>query len=155
MKKNGIDHLCFLPCDLLAFGLYDLAENFPVQMRLQQKTAHQISSKLIKKWLIYSHFYNSAFSLYVVTSKASNRKRANRTESKFSQNAQNIILNHPIYAICLPAAPIFFKKIWCENGMKSKIVFLESRPQCNLFSGRIHFSIPRTNPVGPKTDTRE
>ena len=29
--------------------------------------------------------------------------------------------------------PYFFKKIWCENGMKSKIVFLESRPQCRLY----------------------
>ena len=31
--------------------------------------------------------------------------------------------------------PYFSKKIWCENGMKSRIVFLESRPKCITLHG--------------------
>ena len=52
------------PCDLLAFGLCDLAENLHAQMEVWKEAACKFSSKSVKKWLIYSIFYVSALTFY-------------------------------------------------------------------------------------------
>ena len=52
------------PCDLLAFGLCDLAENLHAQMEVWKEAACKFSSKSVKKWLIYSIFYVTALTFY-------------------------------------------------------------------------------------------
>ena len=65
MVKNASENfLKFWPFDLLAFGLYGLAEILPVETGVHKKAAYKISSKLVHYWLIYNYFYISALAFY-------------------------------------------------------------------------------------------
>ena len=52
------------PCDLLAFGLCDLAEILPLKMGVHKKAAYQISSKSLQKWLSYCSIQVLALAFY-------------------------------------------------------------------------------------------
>ena len=52
------------PCDLLAFGLCDLAEILPLEMGVHKKAAYQISSKSVQKWLSYCSIQVLALAFY-------------------------------------------------------------------------------------------
>ena len=52
------------PCDLLAFGLCDLAEILPLEMGVNKKAAYQISSKSVKKWPSYYSIQVLALAFY-------------------------------------------------------------------------------------------
>ena len=63
MVKNASENFLKF-CDLLAFGLYGLAEILPVETGVRKKAASKISSKSAHYCLIYNHFYILALAFY-------------------------------------------------------------------------------------------